>query len=51
MHNMRLMIVPEIPRDAMALRKERIEGVSHARGCHSQAGDSQQEQKFQPMDF
>ena len=39
---MRLVVLPEVPRAPLHIRKERLEGVSHARACHSTSGQSQQ---------
>lgn len=39
---MRAVILPEIPQHPLVIAKERLEGVSHARACHSAPGQSQQ---------
>ena len=42
MNLMRCVEIPEIPTAPMHIKKERLEGFSHARHCHSTAGQSQE---------
>ena len=40
-NQLRLVVVPEVPKEPLHIRKERLEGTSHARAGHSRAGESQ----------
>ena len=39
---LRLIVIPEIPTAPIHIRKDRLEGTSHARAGHAVAGDNQQ---------
>jgi hypothetical protein len=41
-NQLRLMLIAEVPRQPLLIKKERLEGVSHARAGHSRAGEVQE---------